>query len=209
MRFLRTGDPFAGSTDRMAAGNGALMRLAPIPLAFADDPHKAIFLAGEMSRTTHGANESIDACRYFAGLVIGALRGESKPSILAPRYHPVTGAWAQGDLAPRIASVADGSFKTRNPPGIRGTGYVVESLEAALWAFHRTSDFEAGALKAVNLGDDADTTGAIYGQLAGAFYGFDRIPGRWISLLAQGIDIASHAEQLMAMAREARADRDA
>ena len=74
-------------------------------------------------------------------------------------------------MADRIAEIANGAFKYREPPEIKGSGYVVESLEAALWAFDRSQDFREGALMAVNLGDDADTTGAIYGQIAGAYYG--------------------------------------
>ena len=160
------------------------MRLVPIPLAFANDPTEAIRLAGEMSRTTHAAPEPVDACRYYAGLVLGALRGERKERLLAPRYSPVSGVWEGEALCPRIDAIAAGSFKVRQPPEIRGTGYVVDALEAALWAFWTTDTFEAGALAAVNLGDDADTTGAIYGQLAGAYYGLAGIPERWRSTIA-------------------------
>ncbi|MDP2644144.1 MAG: ADP-ribosylglycohydrolase family protein [Desulfobacterales bacterium] len=80
-------------------------------------------------------------------------------------------------LCPEIDEIACGSFKRKEPPQIVGSGYVVKSLEAALWAFARSSSFREGCLFAVNLGDDADTTGAIYGQLAGAFYGPDRCIG--------------------------------
>jgi hypothetical protein len=86
-------------------------------------------------------------------------------------------------LMPRVEQVAAGSYKEKDPPQIRGTGYVVESLEAALWAFHRTDNFRDGALLAVNLGDDADTTGAVYGQLAGTYYGEDGIPESWRTVL--------------------------
>ena len=72
----------------------------------------------------------------------------------------------------------------KNPPAIIGSGYVVESLEAALWAFYRSSDFKEGCLPAVNLGNDADTTGAIYGQIAGAYYGVSGIPELWREHLA-------------------------
>jgi ADP-ribosyl-[dinitrogen reductase] hydrolase len=75
--------------------------------------------------------------------------------------------------------VARGSFKSKQPPVIKGTGYVVNALEAALWAFYRSESFREGGLLAVNLGDDADTTGAIYGQLAGAYYGVEQIPSEW------------------------------
>ena len=85
---------------------------------------------------------------------------------------------------PEVAEIAAGSFERREPPEIRGTGYVVQSLEAALWALHRRGSFRDGALAAVNLGDDADTTGAVYGQLAGACYGAEAIPAEWRERLA-------------------------
>ena len=98
--------------------------------------------------------------------------------------------------AEKIASVADGSFKDRNPPDIRGTGYVVDALEAALWAFHNSDGFREGALLAVNLGDDADTTGAIYGQIAGAHYGAKTIPAPWRDKLTMAAEITSLADRL-------------
>ena len=181
--FERTGEPFSGSTDPRAAGNGSIMRLAPVPLFFADSPAEAIERAGESSRTTHGAQEAVDACRYLGGLIVGAIHGCSKEELLSDHFSPVPGVWEAQPLAPKIATIASGSFKHRNPPDIRGTGYVVDSLEAALWAFHRSTSFAEGALLAVNLGDDADTTGAVYGQLAGAFYGCQGIPAGWLEKL--------------------------
>ena len=196
-RFQRTGDPFAGSTDPHAAGNGSLMRLAPVPLFFADDAAAAIEQSAASSRTTHATPTAVDACRYFAGLLVSAVQGASKAELLAADYCPVPGLWANQPLHPEVATVAAGSFKHRNPPEIRGTGYVVQSLEAALWAFHGTNTFRQGCLAAVNLGDDADTTGAIYGQLAGAFYGEAALPKQWLEPLAQRDAIATHAEKLM------------
>ena len=84
-----------------------------------------------------------------------------------------------------IAEVAEGSFKRKNPPEIVGGGYVVKSLEAALWAFHDAEDFRGAVLGAVNLGDDADTTGAICGQFAGAMWGESGIPRAWVEGLAR------------------------
>jgi ADP-ribosylglycohydrolase len=182
--FARTGDPWSGSADPRKAGNGSLMRLAPVPVFFRDEPERAIALAGESSRTTHGAATAVDACRYFAGLIVGALQGASKEQLLAARYHPGRGQWSPGELHPEIDEVASGSFLRREPPEIKGTGYVVRSLEAALWAFARGEDFCGGALLAVNLGDDADTTGAVYGQIAGAHYGLAGIPEAWHTRLA-------------------------
>ena len=195
-RFLQDGDPFAGSTDPYSAGNGSLMRLAPVPMSFASDAAAAIRMAADSSRTTHGAQEAVDACRYFAGLLVGALEGVDKETLLSPGYCPVEGLWEREALAEEIARIADGSFKDRNPPEIRGTGYVVQSLEAALWAFHHSSGFREGALLAANLGDDADTTAAIYGQIAGAYYGVDGIPADWREKLTMVDDIMSMADDI-------------
>ena len=180
------GDPYAGSTDPHTAGNGSLMRLAPVVLFSAGgDPAEAIRLAGESSRTTHGADAAVDACRYLAGLLLGALAGASKDTLLGPSYAPAGAEdiWRRTPLTPAIREVAGGSFATGGDDRIRGTGYVVASLEAALWAFAKAESFAEGALLAVNLGDDADTTGAIYGQIAGAYYGASAIPAGWLEKL--------------------------
>jgi len=169
----------AGSTEPFTAGNGSLMRLAPVPLFFATDPRRAMDMAAESSRTTHGAQTCLDACRYFAGLIVGALQGVSRDELLSAFYSPASGYSQEHPPCEEIAEIAAGSFKTREPPEIKGSGYVVRSLEAAPWAFHHSTDFRDGALKAVNLGAAADTTGAIYGQLAGAFYCAAGIPTEW------------------------------
>ena len=195
-RFERTGEPFAGSTDPNTAGNGSLMRLAPIAIAYGHDPAEAVRLAGESSRTTHGAREAVDACRYFASLLVGAMRGVPKEQLLSPRYEVVPGLWDEAPLVATIDEVATGSFEEKEPPEIRGTGHVVRTLEAALWAFDRTDDFRRGALKAVNLGNDADTTGAVFGQMAGASYGAPAVPDDWRRRIARGREITSLAARL-------------
>ena len=146
----------------------------------------AIHNAGESSRTTHGAPSAVDACRYFAALLLGAVQGRSKEEILSGFFCPGPDLdfWQRHALFPAIAETANGSFKQKEPPEIIGSGFVVRSLEAALWAFHRSDSCREGALRAVNLGDDVDTTGAIYGQLAGAYYGVSAIPHNWIERLA-------------------------
>jgi ADP-ribosylglycohydrolase len=199
-RFERHGNPWCGSTDPSTAGNGSIMRLAPVPLFFARRPETAITRAAESSRTTHGAPEAVDACRYLAALIIGALQGHPKADLIAPLFTPVAALWNRDPLAPAIHDVAAGSFLRREPPQIRGSGYVVRSLEAALWAFAKSTSFEHGALLAVNLGDDADTTGAVYGQLAGAYYGAGDIPGRWRSKLAHLNTLENFAERLLTSA---------
>jgi ADP-ribosylglycohydrolase len=191
-KYTETGDPFSGSVDPRSAGNGSLMRLAPVPLAYRENSERAIHYAGESSRTTHGAPAAVDACKFYAALILGALNGRPKEELLSPGFY-------QGSLVPEIAEIAAGSFKQKNPPQIVGSGYVVRSLEAALWAFYRSNTFEKGALRAANLGDDADTTAAICGQLAGAMYGASGIPPGWLEKLAMREFIEQMADDLLAL----------
>ena len=195
-RFERFSDPWSGGTDPYSAGNGSLMRLAPVPLFFAHDPELAIANAALSSKTTHAHPEAVDACRYLAGLIVGALQGKTKEELLLTRFSPVPGLWTALPLAPAIARVANGSFLLAEPPIIRGDGYVTRSLEAALWAFAKSTCFDDGALLAVNLGEDADSTGAVYGQLAGAYYGVDSICERWRAMLARRDLLESTAMRL-------------
>jgi len=199
--FERTKDPRSGPTHARSAGNGSIMRLAPVPMAFVREPSDAIRLCAESSVTTHGARAAVDACRYFGGLLVGALSGVWKDELLSPLYSPVPGLWDEEPLAPEIEEVARGTFIARDPPEIRGTGHVVRSLEAALWAFDRSENCRDGCLLAANLGDDADTTGAVYGQLAGAYYGEDGIPAEWREKLHMRAYIEELADGLLALAQ--------
>lgn len=202
-RFERTHDPYCGSVDPNTAGNGSIMRLAPVPLAYARHPREAVERSGESSRTTHGTATAVDACRYLGALIVGAVGGVSKEDLLAPYFAPVAGLWDETPLDFEIDEIAAGSFKDRQPPEIVGSGFVVRSLEAALWAFWTTDNFRDGCLAAVNLGDDADTTAAVYGQLAGAFYGVESIPQEWRDKLALRETIESLADGLLAFAERA------
>ena len=204
--FEKTGEAYSGSTDLHSAGNGSIMRLAPVSLFYGRQPQKAIECARESSRTTHGTQAALDACEYLAGLILGAFAGLDKEELLAPYFSPIPGRETQ-KYSSEIDAVAAGSYKTKHPPEIRGSGYVVESLEAALWAFHRSSSFEEGALMAVNLGDDADTTGAVYGQLAGAFYGASGIPQKWVKEIAKRTYIEQLVAQLLDAAEKTSAEK--
>jgi len=195
-RYRQTGDPMAGSTDPHSAGNGSIMRLAPVPMFYYPDLAAAVRYSGESSRTTHGAPECLDACRLLAGIICRALSGASKEMVLfgeASSFH--------GE--PKTTAIAQGEYKNKSGDKIRGTGYVVESLQAALWCFDQTDTFEAAILKAANLGDDADTTAAICGQVAGAFYGESGISKKWLGKLAMREDISTLADRLFATNRAA------
>jgi ADP-ribosyl-[dinitrogen reductase] hydrolase len=198
-RFERTGEPYPGDASPDAGGNAPLMRLAPIPLAYATHPATAIELAAASARTTHGHPAAIDATRYLAALTLAALRGIGREEALAGEGPAAVLGLLDG-LHPEVRTVAEGSFRQKQPPSIRGGGYAVHALEAALWALHTTDSFEEGALAAVNLGDDADTTGAIYGQLAGAVYGIDAIPADWREVIAMGDEILALADALYELA---------
>ncbi|MBU5354070.1 ADP-ribosylglycohydrolase family protein [Paenibacillus silvae] len=195
-RFVRTGEPYSGSSDPMTAGNGSIMRLAPVAMAYAHQPAEAVRYAGLSSRTTHAALESVEACEVLAAIVVAGLRGADKATMLSPetmkRWRTEPGL----SFSPAIEEVVSGSYQHKEPPEIQGSGYVVRSLEAALWAFYKSSSFAEGALLAVNLGDDADTTGAIYGQIAGAYYGQSFIPAHWQDKLAMKEDFERLNEAL-------------
>ena len=188
-RYRQTGDAFAGSEDPRSAGNGSIMRLAPVPMFHASDRDAAVEHAAKSSRTTHGARECIDGCRLLADIIVRALAGSSKEGALFAQEGDFDGA-------EKIVAIAQGRYRDRRRSEIRGSGYVVESLEAALWCFLHTDTFEAAVLEATNLGDDADTTAAVCGQVAGAFYGESGIPARWLDRLVMSEAIRALADGL-------------
>lgn len=190
-RFHETGEAAAGSTDPYSAGNGSIMRLAPVPIFYSKDLESARQGAVESSRTTHGAAECLDACFFLADRIWRALHGASKAELLSPLADR---AWSTS----AIEAVARCGFVDKAREAVVGSGYVVESLEAAMWCFAETESFESAVLCATNLGDDADTTAAVCGQVAGAFYGFESLPSRWLERLSHRELIESLATRLAA-----------
>ena len=186
-RFRRSGDPIAGSTDPRSAGNGSLMRLAPVAILHAFDHEGRVEAARRQSAVTHGAEEAVAACAAYADLIAEAIQGWSKAQLLTPRagWSP-----AKVDRVMRMKTI--GWDRSR----VRGSGYVIHSLEAALWAVGRAETFREAVLLAANLGEDADTTAAITGQLAGALLGASGIPEEWLGLLAWRDRITRLADQL-------------
>ncbi|NLJ25113.1 MAG: ADP-ribosylglycohydrolase family protein [Firmicutes bacterium] len=187
--YQQTGDPYAGSTNPMSAGNGCIMRLAPISMFFYTDLDAIEQYAAESSRTTHGAQECVDACRLFGRIICRALLGR-------PKDEAVFGDYGRFRGAPRIVAIAQGAWLGKDEAEIHGSGYVVDSLEAALWCFMHTETFEDAILRAANLGDDADTTAAVCGQLAGAYYGESAIPSSWLERLTMRREITRLADRL-------------
>jgi len=199
--YLRTGLEI-NNNDRRWSGNGSIMRLAPIPIKYYNDKFLNVY-ASMSSETTHASRECVSACVYLANILAGLIRGESKDTVLDPEWEhtKILG------LDVNIRNIANGSFKTDKE--IKGSGYVVESLEAALWAFWSGSSFRDVVLRAVNLGDDSDTTGAIAGQLAGACYGFSNIPQELIDGLAKKDMIDRYLNPILEKAEEIRNEEHA
>lgn len=185
MEFERTGNAWiSGNPSEENSGNGSIMRLAPIVIYTADYTIEEMLVAAENSSIpTHPSPQCRDACRYMATIMRACMNGHTKESALAPieKLHPL------------VQMIADGSYKTKQPPDICGGGWVIHSLEAALWAFWNSNSFEEAVLKAVNLGNDADSTGAVCGQIAGAYYGYSAIPQH----LIDGLDRKDMIEEAL------------
>ena len=195
-------EKICGSNKRLrfatkdSAGNGSLMRLAPIPCFFWESYDKVKEFIDEATEMTHDDLRARDACRFYAGLIWYALDGKPKEQLLSKDFYKQTLGLK---LHPDIEKIAEGSYRNKNgyEDGIRGKGFVVNALEAALWAFYKDDgEFDKGVLLAVNLGDDTDTTAAIYGQLAGACYKVNSICKRWRDRLYEGKFIMTVAKGL-------------
>jgi ADP-ribosyl-[dinitrogen reductase] hydrolase len=186
----------SGSRSENASGNGSIMRLASVPIRFVhlfpDQADELARLAEESSLPTHASAQCVSACRYLANVLAALMQGEDRDKVLAPDWKTLRQLNDNQPLHPLIHGVAQGSFRQKQPPAIQGSGWVVQSLEASLWAFHDANTFEEAILRAVNLGDDADTTGAICGQLAGAYWGESNIPESLRSGLAR-MDLLENA----------------
>ncbi len=173
----------SGDRAEHASGNGSIMRLAPVAIRYADRFPDSIDqlgrLAAESSLTTHASPQCLSACRYLALLLAGLIHGIDRREMLDPAWPPLEALREAEPLHREVELIVSGSYREKQPPEIQGSGYVIQCLEAALWAFHDANDFSEAVLRAVNLGDDADTTGAVCGQLAGACWGESGIPAIW------------------------------
>jgi ADP-ribosyl-[dinitrogen reductase] hydrolase len=201
-RFLRSGDPVDPDPDQEQAANGSLMRLAPAAIRWWPEIDVAQERAAESSRTTHAADRPVDCCRLLGAMLAALIGGRPADEVLGADF------WRWGPLHPEVEAVARGSWRTKEPPAIKGGGYCVEALEAAIWAVAGADDLKAAVLRAANLGDDADTTAAIAGQLAGARGGAAGIPRGWREKLELSDRMAALAASLWRAGGGPAADAD-
>jgi len=186
-RYMDTKEPFSGSTEEYSSGNGSIMRLAPIPIYYFSDVNACIKYAAESSRTTHGSPLCLESCKLFSYLIHKAFTSTSKDEIFEN---------IPGDFCEELQPVIDSSFKDLDYMALTGSGYVIESLMSALWCFYHGKNFKDSILLAANIGNDADTTAAICGQIAGAFYGYEGIPKDWRESISMADDIKELALRL-------------
>lgn len=191
--FKESRNPYSGSKDPFSAGNGSIMRLAPIPMFYLNNMEFVCHYSAESSRTTHGAEEAVDSCRLFGLMIASALLGHDKETILINDYSNYLKDYKLSRLVQYLTTAY---YRKKEYERLHGTGYVILSLQAALWCFNKSSNFEEAILLAANLGDDADTTAAVCGQIAGAFYGVEDIPKSWLSKLARRGLIEDYANRL-------------
>jgi ADP-ribosyl-[dinitrogen reductase] hydrolase len=187
-RWKATGKDHSGSIDPQTAGNGSLMRLAPVAIRFRDDRSALRDAAARQSKTTHAAPEAIDACVLYAEMMADAISGARRSEVL--KDHP--GPWAG-----KIDTINQGSWRGLGRASVNASGYVAHSLEAALWATGRTAKYDRAVLHAANLGQDSDTTAAIAGQLAGALAGASGIRVDWLAKLAWRVRLTAAADALV------------
>ena len=186
--YHRTGEVLAPRVKGRSDGNGALMRIAPVAVVNWSNQEKAREIASRQSRTTHNSILSEQICVAMVQILTSLISGQS--------WLASTNQIASYEVETVISSVFQGSWKHKDRDKISSSGYVVDTFEAALWAVEKTSSFEEALIAAVNLGHDADTVGAVAGQIAGARYGFDAIPKRWLHCLIKLDEIVDRFDNL-------------
>jgi len=188
-KYEETGNPYTGLSNSNSAGNGSIMRLAPVVIAYQHDRTQLLECSANSSRTTHGCDEAIECSKLLAAQLQTAMQGGDKPDIIFNHgYTP---------SSEKVAKISRVYYGDKLYEQLSGSGYVIDTLEAALWCFDNTDNFRDAILKVVNLGDDADTTAAVCGQLAGAYYGYDAIPTSWKKALCMQDKISHMAEKLL------------
>lgn len=191
--YLKKGDEWFGNTGAEAAGNAAIIRHAPVAIYNRNSLYKNWTDSKRQSLATHGSAESISSCQFLGMILYLLLNGYTKEDAFSPHV------WS---CCSRVMLINAGEYKDKSRDQIRSSGYVIDSLEAAMWAVWNTDNFRDAVLLAANLGDDADSVAATAGQIAGALYGYSNIPQEWRTTLVQEKRITSIAQELFNYAPE-------
>ena len=195
-KYEADGNPYAGSTQYNTAGNGSIMRLAPVPMFYYPSYEDVVHYSAESSKTTHGTDECLDACKLLGSILFNIFSSEEQANKQQDKSSVLFEHQFHDWKAEKIALIADGRYREELGTKVKGSGYVVESLDAAIWCFQTTDNYKDAILKATNLGDDADTTAAICGQIAGAYYGVQGIPESWLEKLTMKEEIEKLATEI-------------
>ncbi len=194
-----TGNPYAGSHDPAHADAEPLARIGPAVAWFRDAPLPGIDAAVNCARVTHQAPLTLDAVRFFAALLAGALAGAAKEALLADDFSPAPDSWRPDALRSPIRELAGGAWRGRRPRRmLRGKFASVAALESALAAFESGGDLAQCLEEAASRPGDARTAAAMVGQLAGAHYGASALPDGTRSGLARSAEIEALADALFA-----------
>ena len=192
-QYLTVGPGWIGNTAPETAGNASIIRQAPVSIFFRKSLSKAFYEAKKQSIATHGAAEAINSTQYLSYLLVHMINGSNKAFVFSPHVMP---------LQPRVMIINAGEYKQKTRDQIRSSGYVIDTLEAAMWSVWNTDNFRDAILLAANLADDADSVAATAGQIAGALYGYSGIPQDWKDKLVQHERIATMAGELFDRAPE-------
>jgi ADP-ribosylglycohydrolase len=191
----------AGGSDESSNGNGSLMRILPLLFYLNDKPIDERFnLTKQVSAITHGHIRSIIACFYYLEFARQILERKNKFEIYENLQSEITNFLTNLSINKAEIALFDRLLKEdieKLPEErIYSSGYVLHPLEASIWCLLTTDSFEEAVLRAVNLGEDTDTTGAVTGGLAGLFYGIDSIPEKWLQKIARYDDINDLAKRV-------------
>ena len=176
----------AGGADEWSNGNGSLMRIAPLALYTIDMPiEKRFEICRQVSSITHRHQTSILACFLYLEFLRNLMLGNSLESSLEKIVETKKIAIKLGvdNSVVQKFYLFDEEIRKLSESEISSSGYVVDTFIASIWCVLNTNSYKEAVLKAVNLGDDTDTTGAVTGVIAGILYGYNNIPEKWISSL--------------------------
>jgi len=177
-RYEQSLDPLSGDINDKAS-NGALMRLAPIPLFFHHDLNSAIHYSSIQTQCTHGPKECLESAKILSYVIYSLINGEDKKDVLSFKNF-------KENVSLQFNPIIQGDIFNYPQSKINAEGLAYNTLEAALFAFYHFDNFYDGLCFVVNLGEDSDTVGAVYGQIAGCYYGLSEIPSHLIVELYKG-----------------------